>query len=94
MNLCVLCGAPGVVKAIYYHTGREPTPDGNNHPDLLLVYFPSYKGMPWLPSHPTIVPIGAVVCEQFRCCDRIKSPCSRTGLPLQLCFACSIHKSQ
>ena len=50
--------------------------------------FPGYTGPPWMPDHPTWIPIPWQ--ESF---DFEKSQ-GATGLPLKPCYAVSVHKSQ
>ena len=79
-------GACGRVDEIVFKPGDNP-----NHGHLckyVVVDFPLYRGPSWDKNNPTHVPIP--VCEQkckWHCC-------TRHYVPLDLCFARTIHKYQ
>ena len=92
-NLCVAWGlnngATGTVRDVIYFGGRQPSEDGRELPDLVLVEFNDYSGPVWDPAHPTIVPIGRWVWT-----EHCKHKCSRAQIPLRVCWGITVHKSQ
>lgn len=80
-------GAIGhVVDLLYEENSSYP----NAVPDVILCEFPSYKGPKFI-KDTCIVPIAAVTNSWDQ--DKGRG-CSRTQFPLQVCYACTVHKSQ
>jgi hypothetical protein len=80
-------GAMGIVKDIVYNENESPIT--GHMPRYVLVFFPSYTGPQFLlEEHNNVIPIVPVegVCS-YRCCKRF-------FIPLQLCYAKTIHKFQ
>jgi hypothetical protein len=79
-------GAMGIVKDIVYYENESPIT--GHMPRYVLVYFPSYTGPQFLEDSNNVIPIVPVegLCT-YRCCKRI-------FVPLQLCYAKTIHKFQ
>ena len=67
-------------------TYRQPNPSVGDLCDYVVVDFPGYTGPAWDPSHPTYVPV-PVITER---CN--KGCCKKQFVPLELCFAVTIHK--
>ena len=82
-------GATGQIRDVYFSGGRQPSEDGYEHPDMVLVEFPDYTGPSWIPTQPKLVPIGAWVWT-----EHCKHQCQREQLPLRLCWGITVHKSQ
>jgi hypothetical protein len=83
-------GAVGTVVDICYSDPSGPQ-RRNVQPDYVVVDFPNVKfpdGKAWDAQNPTHVPIPAVTVR----CE--KSCCSVTTIPLRVCKAVTIHKSQ
>ena len=82
-----LCnGAAGTVHQLLYQDDHKP-PD---LPIAVLVNFDNYAGPLFLSSHPNCVPISPLSFEWESNGRRL----SRQQVPLQLCYAITIHKSQ
>ena len=79
-------GSIGKVKEIIYAKGKSP--NSGDMPEFILVDFPNYKGPEFIPNHPTYVPIPAHTAEcNYHCCKT-------TYIPLELCYAKTIHTFQ
>lgn len=76
-------GAMGTVKDIVYKENESP--NTNHLPMYVLVHFPSYSGIQFLPNEQNIIPIVPITVPCNRFC------CRRTFLPITLCFAKTIH---
>jgi ATP-dependent DNA helicase PIF1 len=87
-NLWVTCGlvngSIGTVQGIVFEDGHKPP----NLPQAVLVNFPSFKGVPLQPNN--VVPITPLTSSW----THNKKFCQRTQVPLRLCWATTIHKSQ
>jgi len=79
-------GSIGVCKDIIYAEACGPY--GEDQPLYAVVDFPEYKGEPWDNANPTYVPVPLVTLR----CE--KKCCSQTTLPLRVCKAITIYKSQ
>lgn len=84
-------GAIGTVEEMHFEkteTGEDPDPNKGDYPAYVVVDFPHYRGPAWDPNSPKSVPIPVVTdsCD-FHCC-------TRTFMPLDICFATTIHKLQ
>ena len=66
----------------------DPNPNNGDLPSYVVVDFPHYNGPSWHKEHPTYVPIP--LCQET--CN--KRCCQKQFVPLQLCFATTIHKVQ
>lgn len=83
-------GATGVVKKILFDPLSEnPGPPGI--PAAVVVQFPGYRGPAWDAREPQWVPISVHSAEWP---DSSGGSNRRQQIPLCLCFACTIHKSQ
>ena len=82
-------GATGQVRDVYFRDGRQPSEDGVEHPDMVLVEFPDYTGPAWIPSQPQLVPLGPWLWA-----EHCKHQCQREQIPLRLCWGITVHKSQ
>ena len=83
-------GAVGKVVDIIYENEDGPRED-KALPSYVVVDFPHVKfekGMEWDKDHPTYVPIP---CKEYRCEKRC---CSVRTVPLRVCKAITIYKSQ
>ena len=85
-----LCNsAVGTVKEIHFSCkddGSHPNPNNNDMCDYVVVHFPGYKGPVWDKHNPACVPVPAVNERcRYGCCVR-------EFLPLEVCFATTIHK--
>ena len=79
-----LCnGARGIVRGLKYTTTAE-----TRRLEFALVEFPSYRGEPFFPEQPKLVPVPVEAVKA-----RTK-PFLMAGLPLRLCYAVTIHKAQ
>ena len=83
----LLNGSKGTVLNIIFSEGQDPAED---QPNFLICHFPDYIGPDFLPTYKKSVPIFPIRRELF---DKGKL-FSRTGLPLILGYAVTIHKSQ
>ena len=82
-----LCnGATGIIQHFLYQTNHKPP----ELPIAVIVAFDNYSGPPFLTDHPNYVPISPLTFEW----DSNGRRFSRQQLPLQLCYAITIHKSQ
>jgi hypothetical protein len=79
-------GSMGIVKDIVFEEGHNP--NFGDFPKYVLVDFPQYCGPPFLPQHPSWVPITPVEskCKYFCCTCKF--------IPLQLCYAKTVHTFQ
>ena len=77
-------GSTGTVKAIIFHEGERPP----QLPRMVLVHFEKYTG-PTLEGG--VVPITPFSFHWF---DKHHVQCCREQIPLVLCWAMTIHKSQ
>jgi hypothetical protein len=79
-------GSMGIVKDIVFEQGNNP--NFGDFPSYILVDFPQYCGPSFLPDHPTWVPITPVEskCKYFCCTCKY--------IPLQLCYAKTVHTFQ
>ena len=81
-----LCnGATGTVKDIIYANNQNPP----SLPISVLVEFKKYKGLAFIPDHPSWIPIPPVTFEWTTTRRH-----SRRQLLLRLSYAMTIHKSQ
>ena len=94
-NLCpewgLFNGAMGTVTEIHFRATEDnaaPNPNNGDMCSYVVVNFPGYKGPVWDKKEPKCVPI-PVVTE--RCS---KGCCTKHFVPLELCFATTIHKVQ
>lgn len=100
--LSLINGARGVVVAILYPgdagrvDGLDPPcrhpkgPELCPLPDYVVVHFPEYKGSAFFPNLPsTWVPVPAVKVQNEK-----NKALSRVAIPLKLCWALTVHKSQ
>jgi hypothetical protein len=79
-------GGMGIVKDIIFEEGHNP--NFGDFPSYVLVDFPQYCGPPFLPEHPTWVPVTPVQSKcKYYCCTCI-------FIPLQLCYAKTVHTFQ
>ena len=79
-----LCnGATGTVYELLYQEGHAPP----NPPVAVLVQFDNYSGPPFFNN---CIPIVPITCEWVSGRQHL----SRQQLPLQPCYAITIHKSQ
>ena len=90
-TICLICpftGSIGEVVRIVYRPGSKPP----NLPDVVYVRFPDYTGESALKDE-GIDKVVAVVprTAEFMVFGK---HCSRTGIPLRLAWALTIHKSQ
>jgi hypothetical protein len=76
----------GEIVDIVYHENESP--NSKHLPRYVLIRLPSYKGPPFIPDDPTVIPIVPLtkICPS-RCCKQ-------TFIPLKLCFAKTIHTFQ
>jgi len=82
-------GAIGKVISFHFQQRTpEPNPNNGDLPVFVVVDIPHYKGPVWHTDHPTYVPIP--LCSEL--CN--KGCCKKEYVPLQLCFATTIHKIQ
>ena len=82
-------GAIGKVVSFHFDQNmQDPNPNNGDLPDFIVVAIPHYKGPTWHEDHPTHVPIP--LCHEI--CSR--GCCAKQYVPLQLCFATTIHKIQ
>jgi GTPase SAR1 family protein len=79
-------GGMGIVKDIVFQEGHNP--NFGDFPSYVLVHFPQYCGPPFLPEHPTWVPVTPVQSKCKSYC------CTCTFIPLQLCYAKTVHTFQ
>jgi hypothetical protein len=79
-------GARGTLVHVVYLGDRSPA---SGLPDFVMVRFPNYRGPPWIPSDPKVVPLRPELRHRDCPCR-----CSRTQLPLKLAYALTIHKCQ
>lgn len=79
-------GTPGTVLAIIYPRNVLPP----ELPTAVICIFPTYTGPPYLQNVPHSVPIIPIV----RKWQKGTTTCTRTGLPLILGTALSIHRLQ
>jgi hypothetical protein len=91
VNINVSCGlfnrATGTVEDIIFLNGKSPK---DSLPDVVMVNFPSYSGPPFIPSHPTVVPLLPVQ----RVMDCACGGCKRTQIPLRLGWGSTLHSCQ
>ena len=82
-------GAIGTVKEIHFSIkddGSKPNPNHGDFCDYVVVEFQGYKGPAWDKNEPKQVPIPVLT-------ERCKHKCCiKTFVPLELCFATTIHK--
>jgi hypothetical protein len=76
----------GEVVDIVYNNNESP--NTGHLPRYVLIRLPAYKGPPFLPDDPKIVPIVPLT----RICPT--HCCQQTFLPLKICFAKTIHTFQ
>ena len=79
-------GASGIVVDIVFNNNQSP--NTAHLPRYVLVRFHSYTGPAFLEHDPNIVPIVPITTMCSKKC------CKRTTIPLQLCYATTIHKFQ
>ena len=82
-----LCnGATGIIEDILYSSGQKPP----NLPIAVLVHFHDYVGPAFITNKPKCIPISPQTFEWTTGSIRL----SRQQIPLRLCYAITIHKSQ
>ena len=92
VELNIMNGAVGIVRKIVYKEVAGPHDDMKPHPAYIIVQFKNVtipeekKAFPNLPSNCIPIPVITEHCEK-RCC-------TMTTVPLRVCIALTIHKSQ
>ena len=92
VELNLMNGAVGVVRKIVYKETAGPHDNTKPHPAYIIVEFRNVvipeekKAFPNLPSNCVPIPVVTETCEK-RCC-------SMSTIPLRVCVALTIHKSQ
>lgn len=92
VELNVMNGSVGIVRKIVYKNKEGPNSSRQSLPSYVIVEFrnasipPNKKAFGHLPN--TFIPIPVVTEHCEKCC------CSMSTIPLQVCVALTIHKSQ
>jgi hypothetical protein len=79
-------GAMGTVFDIVYN--KNESSHSGHLPRYVLVHFPNYTGPQFITDHANVIPIVPIQKSCFRYC------CVRTYMPIQLCYAKTIHTFQ
>ena len=80
--------AVGTVVDIVYPAGKRPA--DKVFPEFVIIDLPGYTGPPFIPEHPTWIPVLPIERRQ-ECASHC---CSREQLPLRLAFGQTIHSVQ
>ena len=79
-------GAMGIVMDIVFN--QHESPHTGHLPRYVMVHFPAYTGPQFCDRYNNIIPIVPITSICYLKC------CKRTFVPLQLCYAKTIHKFQ